>query len=597
MTVAPAESPSVYPTVRAAGLTTVRSSLDLLELPYPFSQVHLLTVSEFADMARKRRGRAGPRLPPVDEQVLEELHRCGVLVPLLRVDLEPAPGARVIDVSASLTPRNVHATIITELYSAAGDRRVADPGVDGFAPWPKERQRTLWPGTASGYLYLRYQLLGLEAALGFVADLKGRSADGLPQWFLDEADRPNAPTVAALASWRSLAICLSALDTYYWPQLARTLLGDIATWRAVFADRDPARMLGWLGASLEQVKRQVTHLEMSASSCDDTGDFYDLIRRAKAEAWKSLRGDSAVAMDYRLAADILARFAADITPRGNDDPAALPAPLSQQGLSARPHSLDAALTRLHLSPFPALVIGVEGETEYRVVPRVLDMLGITFDRNRIVIVDYGGTGNLALLARYAGEPVLGRDYGRGVALDRPLTRFLVLADAENHYKTAADRRRQRRLLLDSLTRNVPKDLRSDYYVNTWRARIVEIRTWGKLPFEFAHFTDAELADAILAVAQTAHPRGRAQLLSDLHRQRGRSAPDVGKVYRWHQSGLSKPILADALWPVLERKIQTALDRGTPGPPVLQACIRAYEMAAVSEKVSITLRRRRWRPRK
>ena len=31
------------------------------------------------------------------------------------------------------------------------------------------------------------------------------------------------------------------------------------------------------------------------------------------------------------------------------------------------------------------------------------MLGITYDRNRIVIVDYGGTGNLALLARYAAN--------------------------------------------------------------------------------------------------------------------------------------------------------------------------------------------------
>jgi hypothetical protein len=98
-------------------------------------------------MAGKRCGRAGRRLPPVNEQVLEELHRWGVLVPLFRVDLEPAP---VIDVAASLTPRNVHATIITELSDAAGDMRLVDPAAAGFAPWPKERQRTLWPGTASG---------------------------------------------------------------------------------------------------------------------------------------------------------------------------------------------------------------------------------------------------------------------------------------------------------------------------------------------------------------------------------------------------------------------------------------------------------------
>jgi hypothetical protein len=75
--------------------------------------------------------------------------------------------------------------------------------------------------------------------------------------------------------------------------------------------------------------------------------------------------------------------------------------------------------------FRHVVAGVhEGVDErllgrHRLVPRVLDMLGITYDRNRIIIVDYGGTGNLALLARYAGEPVLGRDYGRAWPLTGP----------------------------------------------------------------------------------------------------------------------------------------------------------------------------------
>lgn len=45
----------------------------------------------------------------------------------------------------------------------------------------------------------------------------------------------------------------------------------------------------------------------------------------------SLRGDAAVAMDYRLAADILARFAEDIKPGRNGGTAALPGSLSQQG--------------------------------------------------------------------------------------------------------------------------------------------------------------------------------------------------------------------------------------------------------------------------
>ena len=117
------------------------------------------------------------------------------------------------------------------------------------------------------------------------------------------------------------------------------------------------------------------------------------------------------------------------------------------------------LTHLRVSPFPALVIGLEGATEYKLVPRVMETLGIQWDHNRIRIVDGGGTwADLSLLARYAVEPVIGRDLGDHVVLDRPLTRFLIMTDAENKYRTPADRRYQRKLLLDSLTKNVPQDL-------------------------------------------------------------------------------------------------------------------------------------------
>lgn len=50
-------------------------------------------------------------------------------------------------------------------------------------------------------------------------------------WRLEDGAQPNAPTVEALATWRSLAITLSALDTYYWPQITHTVSHDFATWR------------------------------------------------------------------------------------------------------------------------------------------------------------------------------------------------------------------------------------------------------------------------------------------------------------------------------------------------------------------------------
>jgi hypothetical protein len=63
------------------------------------------------------------------------------------------------------------------------------------------------------------------------------------------------------------------------------------------------------------------------------------------------------------ASDTLTRFAEDSKRSRNDATVALPAPLSHQGPSARPNSLDAVLDELHLSPFPVLVVGVDGETE------------------------------------------------------------------------------------------------------------------------------------------------------------------------------------------------------------------------------------------
>ena len=588
--------PPEYPTVQGCQAATTRSSLDLLALPYPFSQVGLLTPDKFAEQAARRRSWAMRGLPPINAQVLEELHRCGVVVPLFRVDLTPGPKARGIDLSTSLTAQHVHTTAINELLRGASEGRVIDPATAQFEAWPRDRRRSLWPSVDAGYLYSRHQLPSLDRAMSFVSDLTPQRPDKVVAWHLGEADLPNQPTREALRSWRGLAITLLALDTYYWFFITHTISHDLQALRQVLRTFDRPAMLDWLGLSLDQITGEAARLRSLASVRDDTGEFYELIRRAKADAWDSLKGDAAVAMDLRLAADILDRFSEELDPSPSPAGPGYVAPLSQQGLGNRPKSLDGALTGLRLSPFPSLVIGVEGETEYRLVPRVMNLLEIELDPNWIKIVNFEGTGDLSLLARYAAEPMLGRDFGSSVALDRPLTRFLVMADAENKFKEAADRRKQRRLLLESLTKNVPLDLRSDYYINSRRDRIVEIRTWGELPFEFAHFKDSQLADAMLKIAKVPHPQDRAQLISNLHRKRTSRAPNVDKV-RWPGSDLSKPALADALWPVLEEQINTAIERGQKGPPIMHACIRAYEMATVTYGVPIVLRRRRWRPRR
>ena len=85
---APTDQPQ-YSTVQPAIAAASRASLDLLELPYPFSQIQLLSARDFAKLADERRSREQRHtLLRMDEQVLGELHRAGVLAPLYRVDLD-----------------------------------------------------------------------------------------------------------------------------------------------------------------------------------------------------------------------------------------------------------------------------------------------------------------------------------------------------------------------------------------------------------------------------------------------------------------------------------------------------------------------------
>jgi hypothetical protein len=109
---------SQYATVRRAAADTERSSLKLLELPYPFTQDDLRTPNEFAKIAARQLSRRDNRRLKLDEHVLEALHRHEVLVPLLRVDPAGTPGADGIDISESLTAQQVHTTVVRELMQA-----------------------------------------------------------------------------------------------------------------------------------------------------------------------------------------------------------------------------------------------------------------------------------------------------------------------------------------------------------------------------------------------------------------------------------------------------------------------------------------------
>lgn len=550
-----------------------RSTLELLSLPWPFGQVRLLKGDEFIEKANEQKVRGEAHR--LDERALEELHRARVLVPFFRVRLGDPDPAQRLDVGQSLTPRTDHSTVTDELFRAAADGRLTDPSTEPFAPWSRERQRALWPTNAWGFVYSHHQLHGLRRARGIIAQLRPSIApDRSTAWELPLDAIPNEETVGKIARWRGLAVVLSALDTVYWPQVTREVSHE-EVWREVRAAFDPASTLAWLGVTVEEIGKQADDFRVSAMFGDVLGDFFDIVRRAKPSSWATLRGPALVAMEDRIAAEVFHRTAEDINPTPQAPAGTLPQPLSHQWLGDRPNSLDAALTDLFLSPFPAVVLALEGETEMSLMPRVFRLLGIPENPNFIRIECFGGTNkDLQLLARFASAPLLGTDWGESVDLDRPLTHFLVLTDAENKYSTAADRRRQRKLLLDSITYALPADLKADYYRPS--ADVVEIRTWGRLPFEFAHFRNAPLARALLSASGRTFSGGQAGLEHALERQRRSPSPNVERA--WQSSGISKVELAEAMWPLIEARVRRAIARGTKGPPIMANALRAYKLA-------------------
>jgi hypothetical protein len=99
--------------------------------------------------------------------------------------------------------------------------------------------------------------------------------------------------------------------------------------------------------------------------------------------------------------------------------------------------------------------------------------------------------------------------------------MLILADPENLYAAPQDIARIQRNLVARACRKLPTEVRGDLLDDA--SRIVVIRTWGSYPFEFAHFTDNELASIMLANCKKPNPGGRPALVSALHAERTRTA--------------------------------------------------------------------------
>jgi len=109
--------------------------------------------------------------------------------------------------------------------------------------------------------------------------------------------------------------------------------------------------------------------------------------------------------------------------------------------------------------------------------------------------------------------------------------------------------------------------------------LVSVKTWSESCFEFAHFTDDELAEALLKVHRQCGGLDKARLVAALREQRNNGS-DIKNVWKnWQPRKPSKKALARELWPVLRSKLDAAATDPTADlPPIAEALISAFREA-------------------
>jgi hypothetical protein len=551
-------------------------------MPWAFSQQHPLDTAEFIREAKTR----GVGL---DAPALRELYRVGLLAPFVTVTSRP------VRPPAPVEHEPIRA--VTRLYDlrlARNDGRLRDLATESYRPRLRfDSARVSDPrGWWNGHIYSWYQLLALPTAKPLLmrARYYRRGKRLYPR-----LKEPWKPTKDEAERLRRIAAVLTALEARYLPNLdpewlhfSNTAKDEWNHYRDAF---DPEAVLVALDVSAKQVRDDAELLLLKAHSLDPLGLSWSyLVRRAPSDAWKELTGSARMAIDHRISAEILLRFYEDLARRGVAE--SLPEiprmawhPLHER-LSYRPQTLDQDLVALGISPHPRVVLVVEGETEEYIASRVWRALQLPNAPELMRILTLRGVGErIVKVGAFAAAPLVGELQGEYYDLIKPPTKLVVAVDPDRPYDTpqaVADRRTEVldeiRLVLKAQGAEAdPDDLE----------HLVEIRTWSESCFEFEHFKDEELADAILEVYHGYGAPDRAGLIKALNAHR-QARQDIGKVWtNWRPTEVSKTELAKRLWPVLEAKI---LDESSPdAPAIAQVVYEAYLQAQDLRYKSYVLR--------
>jgi len=481
-----------------------------------------------------------------------------------------------------------------------------DPRGESFRPWANYARRydghTVW---RSNFLFSPYQLLLAHRSRSRVERLRWRR-ERRPFSNLNYSYRlPLSKSLRTEVTKDSeyndeLVMLLTALETKYRPGITGRVTnlrgGSLNDWAAYDKHFDPVAMLHWLRKTPEEIIDHAKLLLTIADNVDPLRDWISLIRLLRPEKWGLLRGDALIAMDHRIASEILLRFYEDLVAAGRasrleSGPMRFRGPYDTR-LGTDRYELTQELMDFGISPQPSLLLVLEGQTEMALVPRVMETLGVPTKGELIKVFNSKGIDKkMNLLAEYVATPELGKAIAGGFLLTRPPTRFLRVVDPEGRMVSRAKREEHRRVLVREIWEAMTQ--REDLQIPIREIDpLVEVKTWNRKgeSFEFAHFTDLQIAKAILNAYQGPSAPDLAELAQQVKIKR-QVRQNIETIWcRWKGRKPTKGRIAEALWPALERRVLHALSSGTYRRiPVVRILLGAVERARSVHRHGVFIR--------
>jgi hypothetical protein len=450
---------------------------------------------------------------------------------------------------------------------------------------------------SSVYLYSQHQLIGLSVVKDALPSIRWeRRGDHVTARF-QVAKVWKDSWLGSSRAFRDVAISASALEAPYWVDVLGVVrfreLDEVDGFEEWRRKRPIKQALRWLGVNPDRLADTAAALLHRADRIDPLGRWYELLAHANPEGWQDLRGDARLAVDFRVTAELMLRYYEDLAE-------ARQARRLERSRSRergrfdhrlkRSRSVDQVLTDLGLSPHPRLVLVVEGETEMLLVPRVLSQLVVNTDEDVISVQNATGVGTDLgpLMAFLAPRVVKDEHDDRHLNLARPATRILVVFDPERPVADEEAREHRRQTWVDRVLRAMPREHQTAA-VREQIDLLVKVTTWNrrKESFEFAHFTDRQLARAITQLPSRRRRPTMDQMTGHVAATRKRRGNLEDLI-----PGGSKTDLADLLWPVLERRITQGIARETESRiPIVRILDEAVALAYEFPRQGLVIRLR------